>query len=231
MKPPDPGHPYGHRKFEAISAIVISFFMFMTSLQVLSKAVQRLFSPKAELPEVTVTSYIILVATAAINYFVCKYETRKGKELNSALLIADSHHTMSDIYVTLTVLATLIAIQLKFPILDVFASVIIVGMIFKAGYEIIMAHMGSLVDAAILDPLIVEEVVLKVPGVKSCHRIRSRGSQEHMFIDLHVLVSSDLSIEEAHNISYAVEHELKKLGGGVVDVLVHLEDDRHENPD
>lgn len=230
MKPPDPGHPYGHRKFEAMSAIAISFFMFLTSFEIISQVIERLFSAKTETPVVSPISYAIMLVTALINVFVTRYEHKKGDELKSPLLIADSKHTLSDVFVTAIVFVTLVSVQLKIPHVDVIASLVIVGFILKAGYDIIVTHIGSLVDAAVLDPAAVEELALQVPGVIGCHRIRSRGSAEHMFIDMHVLVSRNLTIEEAHRISYAVEQKLQSLSP-TVDVLVHIEDDRHELPD
>ncbi len=230
MEPPDEGHPYGHRKFEALSAIAISFFMFMACFQVLSRVIERIFSISAQLPEVSSISYMIMIGTGVINYFVSKYEAKKGAQFGSELLLADAKHTMSDLFVTGTVLSALVAVQLRAPALDIVASLIIVVFIFKSGYEIITTHLGSLVDAAILAPDLVEKLVLAVPGVKSCHRIRSRGMKGQIFLDLHVQVPKHLSIEEAHQISFLVEDKLKSADAGIVDVLVHIEDDGHQLP-
>lgn len=230
MEPPDDGHPYGHRKFEALSAIAISFFMFLACFQVLSRVIERIFSTSTQLPEVSSISYLIMVSTAVINYLVSKYEARKGMEFRSELLLADAKHTMADLYVTGTVLIALVAVQLKANMLDVVASLIIVAFIFKAGYDIITTHLGPLVDAAILAPDLVEKLVLEVPNVKSCHKIRSRGMQDHIFLDLHVQVPRHFSIEEAHQISFLVEDRLKSAGMGIVDVLVHIEDDGLQLP-
>ncbi|MBI4533679.1 MAG: cation transporter [Candidatus Melainabacteria bacterium] len=225
LKPPDAGHPYGHRKFEALAAISISFLMFLAAFQVLSEALHRMTSSELAMPIVSLVSYLIMLVTMAINFLVSRYERQKARELKSTLLLADAKHTLSDIYVSLTVIVALIAIQFKFPLLDIMASLVIVGVIFKAGFGIIMANLGTLVDAAILDPSYVEKLVLEVPGVTSCHKIRSRGMQDQVFLDLHVQVPKHLSIEEAHAISFQVENKLKDAAGSIIDVLVHVEDD------
>jgi len=229
MKPPDDDHPYGHHKFETLSAMVISFFMFMACFQVLSQIIERVFSPSLP-PNVTLVSYLIMIGTGIINYLVSRYEGRKGKELNNDLLSADASHTLSDLYVTCTVLATLLAIQMHFPILDLIGSLIVVGFIFKAGYDIIICHLGALVDGAVLSPELVKRLVQEVDGVSSCHRIRSRGMRNHIFVDLHVQIPKHLSIEEAHQISGLVEEKIKQSTVGVVDVLVHMEDDGPQLP-
>lgn len=64
-----------------------------------------------------------------------------------------------------------------------------------------------------------------------CHKIRSRGMQDHIFIDLHVEVSKHLSVPEAHSISYLVEEKLIAAGNGIVDVIVHIEEENHSPTD
>ena len=223
--PPDEGHPYGHRKFEALSAVAISFFMFLAGFNIISTIIDRLFSRTAAHPEVTAISYCVMLGTLAVNLLMSKYEQRKGLELKNSLLLADSKHTFSDLLVTLTVIITLLAVQLHFPFLDIIASLVIVMFILHAGFEIIMRHIGVLIDAAILNPDDIQALVLNVPGVAGCHKIRSRGMQDHVFIDLHIQVSKQLSIEQAHHISYAVEECLKNSRPGIVDVLVHVEEE------
>lgn len=223
-KPPDKGHPYGHRKFEALAAICISFLMFLASYEVLSESARRLASRDLVMPEVSFASYAIMISTAIINLFVSKYEEKRGKELKSPLLIADSQHTMSDVFVTAAVLISLLAVQIKYPLADIVVSGFVVLAILKAGFGIISANMGSLVDASIIDPEFIAKVVMSVPGVKACHRIRSRGLVDSVFIDLHIQVAPELSIQEAHEISTRVETAIKQQAGGVVDVLVHTEE-------
>ncbi len=227
FKPADSGHPYGHKKFEALTAIAISFFMFLASFEILGEALHRVVSKTVLVPQVGLVSYVIMLLTLAINILVARYEGKKARELDSRLLEADVKHTLSDVLSTLTVLATLVAVQLKMPWFDLIAALGIVVIILKAGVGIILDNFGTLVDAAILDPGFVEKLVHQVPGVTSCHKIRSRGMHDHIFLDLHIQVPSSLSVEEAHRISYQVEEKLIAAGGGIVDVLVHIEDDCH----
>ena len=224
-KPADEGHPYGHRKFEALAAIGISFLMFFACFEVISEVVKRIMS-QGGAPESTPASYLVMVATIIINILVSRYESKKGAELHSRLLEADSKHTLSDVFVSIGVIVSLLAVNFKFYFVDVVASLLIVLVIFKAGYEIIQAHLGILVDAAALEPEEVKKLVLKVPGVLDCHKIRSRGLDDHIFIDLHVQVRGHITVEEGHKIAYQVEDLLMKEIGGVEDVMVHIEEDR-----
>jgi len=225
MKPPDEGHPYGHRKFEAISAIAISFFMFLASFEVMQQIVERLTSTAKPDPVSSPLCFAVVIVNLVSSYGISAWEARRGKELSSRLLLADSKHTLSDLWATVAVLISLISIAMHIHFVDIIASVLIVGIIFMAGFEVIMSHLGPLVDTAMVKAEDVEKEVLAVPGVVSCHKIRSRGMEDNVFIDLHVQVPRTLTIEQAHNISFEVEDRLKNWDKRVSEVLVHLEDD------
>ena len=129
------------------------------------------------------------------------------------------------------VVIALVAAQFQIYFVDVIASMIIVAFIFKAGYEIVSAQFGVLVDAAVLDPKEIEELVLEVPKVVSCHKIRTRGHQDHVFLDLHVQVPETLTVKEGHVVAYQVEESLKSHSCGIVDVVVHIEEAEKVNPE
>jgi cation diffusion facilitator family transporter len=223
IKPADNGHPYGHRKFEALASICISFLLFFAGFHIVTTAVDRCLFGSA-VPQVTPVSYVVITITIIINFIVSRYEKVKSKELNSQILHADSEHTMSDIYVSFSVLAAVIAARFNLYWIDLLASLVIVGVIAHAGFTIISRNLGSLVDAVVVDSAAVEKHVLAVPGVIACHAIRSRGVSDHMFIDLHVEVSPYLSVAAGHAIASEVEKALIEKIDGVVDVTVHIED-------
>ncbi|MCA9803367.1 MAG: cation transporter [Cyanobacteria bacterium HKST-UBA02] len=224
IEPADRGHPYGHRKFEALAAIGISFLMFLAGSEVVKEVFNRITAPESTTLKVEPISYAVMIASIVISILVSKYEKSKAETLGSNLLAADAQHTMSDVYASLGVIAALLAAQMKINVIDLVASVVIVIAIFKAGYGIITANMGILVDAVVLDESEVEAIVCQVEGVISCHKVRSRGMKDHIFLDLHVQVPGHISVEEGHQIAYAVEERLKERLDGVVDVVVHIED-------
>ena len=230
LEPPDAEHPYGHRKFEALAAICISFMMFFACFNIVKGVFDRLVNHEGHPPEVGAVSYAVMIITLLINIGVTRYESRRGEELDSELLKADAAHTLSDVFVSLGVVAALIAAQFQIYIVDVLASLVIIALIFKAGYGIVERHIGPLVDAAAISTDEVRALVLSVPGVVSCHKIRSRGTPDHVFLDLHVQVDGDLTVREGHEIAYAVEAKLEKelTLNGTVDVVVHIEDAREE---
>lgn len=228
LKPPDDKYPYGHKKFEALAAIAISFMMFTASLHVFTEVVDRYLEPEGKHPEVGLLSYVVIVGSIIVSYFVHKYEEKKAHELDSSLLEADAKHTLSDVLTSLAVVAALIGAQLKLYFVDGIASLAVVYFILKAGYEIIISHMGPLVDAAVHDTKTIAEIAIEVPGVVGVHKIRSRGAKDQSYIDMHIEVSGDLTVREGHLIASQVEQTLMQKLSGLAEVIVHLDEPQSE---
>lgn len=228
--PADEDHPYGHRKFETLSAQVISVMLLLASYEILRSALGRLRGN--DLPEVTWTSFMVMGVTIAINTIVTLYEQNQGKRLQSDLLLADAWHTRTDILVSCSVVGSLIAVKAGVPHID---SVIAMGIaLYIGGNGIWMLWQTSdvLADKIVLNVKEIERVVMEIPGVNACHEIRNRGRRDDIHIDLHVLVDDQLSVEEAHHKSFLIEEKLKTHFPGVTDVVVHIEplSHKHELP-
>ncbi len=222
--PPDKRHPYGHRKYETLFTLIIAAMIFITCYQILRNAYESLSnSPKAT---ITPASFIIIFITLAINIVVMVYESRKGRELNSEFLIADARHTRSDIFVSLSVILGLILFKAGYTRADAVVGILIAFLIAKMGYEIIKEASSILVDTVCIDTGLIEKALMDVEGVKGCHDIRTRGTIKSIFLDLHVCVRPDITLEEAHNIADRVEEMIKERFPDVVDIVVHVEPDK-----
>ncbi|SES69970.1 cation diffusion facilitator family transporter [Methanococcoides vulcani] len=220
-KPPDRTHPYGHQKFETLASIVIAVLIIFVGFEIIHNSITRFTSDIQ--PTVTGLSFIVMISTMAVNLMVTEYERRKGEKLNSEILLADSIHTRSDIFVSLSVLVALVAIEAGYPIIDPLISLIIAAVIVRAGIKIIMASSNTLCDAAQLEEEVICSLVYEIDGVRDCHKIRTRGCKGNIHIDLHIMVEPDMTISEAHAISHQVMDHLKEKLEGVAEVLVHID--------
>jgi cation diffusion facilitator family transporter len=220
-RPIDENHPYGHKKYETLTSVGISVFLFLVCINVVREGVVRFFHPLV--PEVTAKSFLVMGITLAINVAVMIYETRMGRALKSDILISDALHTRTDILTSSAVIVTLIGIKLGYPILDPMASLVIAVFIAYAGVEILKESSRVLSDGVAIRIDEIERVVLSIKGVKKCHQIRSRGRPDDIHIDLHVLVDPDMHVHKAHHLSYAIENKIKRDIRGVTDVVVHME--------
>lgn len=221
FQPIDKKHPYGHRKFETMTTLFISFLLILTSVNLLRGAYSRILDPIT--PTITPLSFIVMVASILINIFVTIFEKRKGKALKSDFLILDATHTLSDVFVSITVMGTLIAVKLGYPFLDAIVSIFIALVIAKAGIDIIKNVTNILCDAVVLDPEDISNVVCEFDEVYSCHKIRSRGRDDDIHIDLHVVAISNMTLEDAHLLVHNIDSILKNRFPGVSDVDVHVD--------
>ena len=220
-RPADASHPYGHRKFETLASAGVLFFLLLALVEVVEAALGRLRT--GGVPEVTPLSFVIMGVTLAVNMLVVAYESRAGRRLSSEVLLADSHHTRSDVFTSLAVIAALAGVELGFPILDALAALLVAVFIGYACYGIAREASGILADQVVLDIDAVRRVVTSVPEAVGCHEIRTRGSADHAFLDLHVWFPATMPLAEAHRLSHEVKDRLMAAFPSLADVIIHIE--------
>ena len=220
-KPPDVEHPYGHRKFETLAAGIIAGFLVLVIVEIVETAIGRLRHGGA--PEITPAAFVVMIGTVLVNLVVTTYERRKGRTLGSEVLVADAMHTLSDVYTSLAVIAALVGMKLGYPVLDPIAALVVVGFIAHAGWEIAISTSNVLADRVVIEEDELRRVVLGVPGVLGCHRIRTRGAADHVFLDLHVWMPPHLRLDDAHDTSHVVKDRLIERFPQIADAIIHIE--------
>lgn len=225
--PPDEKHPYGHRKFETIFSVCIGILIILTCIEIIKRSIRALTEKTA--PEITALSFGIMIVSLAINIFVNRYEIKKGRELNSEFLLADAGHTGSDILVTIGVIAGLLLTKAGLHQADAIIGLIVGAFVARVGYNIIRSSVDILVDAVQMDTERICRIVMEVKGVTGCHDIRTRGTKECVFLDLHLEVDRRISVQDAHAIADRVEERLKEEFPVIKDVVVHIEPDNESS--
>jgi cation diffusion facilitator family transporter len=220
-KPPDANHPYGHRKYETLAAAVIALFLVIVMIEVAQTAIARIHSGGA--PHITPASFAVMAVTLAINIFVVRAERRAGRRLSSELLMADAQHTQSDVMTSLAVIGALAGTALGYPLLDPAVALVVVVFIGHAGFEIARDAARVLSDEIVISEDDVRRVVQSVPAVLGCHQIRSRGSADHVFLDLHVWLDGGMPLTEAHALSHHVKDLLMERYPQIADAIIHIE--------
>ena len=196
--------------------------------EILQGAIERIFStPRPVI--ISAPELWLLLIVLGINLFVTYYERSVGKRVGSSILIADAQHTMSDVWVTITVFAGLIAVwqgsalhlpQLQW--LDVILSFPVALLVFRSGWNVLKDNLPWLVDEMAIAPEAIQEVAMQVPGVINCHDIASRGLLgRQVFIEMHMIVAAK-DVETAHQITEDVENLLEERFNPVR-VLIHVE--------
>jgi cation diffusion facilitator family transporter len=226
-KPPDADHPYGHRKFETLAAAGIFVFMFLAVFEIGRSALKHFAS--AYTPEITLVTFVVMIATLAVNIGVVRYEAAEARRYNSELLLADSVHTRTDVYATIGVLISLAGVRLGYPLMDPIGGLVIAVLIARTGFEIARDTSGILSDRVVIDEEDIKKVVMSVPGVLGCHHIRTRGPGDHVFLDLHVWFPAEARLTDAHAVSHIVKDRLMERYPQIADAIIHIEPPPHES--
>jgi len=222
-QPPDEDHPYGHRKYETVAAAAVNVFLLLVVIEVLRNALNQLSGRSTSPPSITTASFIVMLLTVAVNLLVIAYESREAERLASEVLLADALQTRGDVWTSLTVVAALVGVRLGLPILDPLAALVVAGFIGYASYQIARATTRILSDRIVIAESDIERVVMSVPGVLGCHHIRTRGSADHVFLDLHVWLPAEMPLIHAHDLSHVVKDRLMARYPQIADAIIHIE--------
>ena len=220
-RPPDANHPYGHRKYETFAALAVSVMLFAGCQEVIGVALGRLRQPAA--PTIGAMGFVVIGLTLAINVLVVWVERREGRRLQSELLTSDAAHTASDVAASLLVLGSFLAARAGIAWADVAVALVIVVLVAVAGIRILIGTLSTLSDERRIPPEQVEAAALEEPGVLEAHNVRSRGPQDDIHLDLHILVDAQMAIAAAHALGHRVEQRLRGRWPGLTDVVVHVE--------
>ncbi|MEL6605489.1 MAG: cation diffusion facilitator family transporter [Cyanobacteria bacterium J06614_10] len=225
---PDRDHPYGHQKFEAVGALGVAAFLGIACFEILKGAVERIIVGGEPVTMGSLSLWIMLVVLG-VNIFVAFYERRVGHRLGSSILIADAEHTMSDIWITITVMGGLIGVWVGVQWLDVVLAFPVALLVIRSGWVVLSANLPWLVDEMAIAPEAIHSVVMQVPGVLNCHSIASRGLLgRQVFIDMHLIVEPQ-DVLGAHNITEQVEQQLEDEFGPAR-VTIHVEPHSYVEP-
>ncbi|OKH29067.1 cation diffusion facilitator family transporter [Chroogloeocystis siderophila] len=231
---PDRDHPYGHLKFEAVGALGIAAFLGIACFEILQSAIERILN-EGDPVSISSSELWLLLIVLGVNIFVAFYERTVGQRVGSPILIADAKHTMSDVWVTITVLVGLVSIwqgnilnlpQLQW--LDVILAFPVALLVFKSGWSVLKENLPWLVDEMAIAPEAIYKLVMQVPGVINCHDIASRGVVgRQVFIEMHLIVDAT-DVATAHKITEEVEAKLIEKFSPVR-ISIHIEPPDYES--
>ncbi|MBD2002653.1 MULTISPECIES: cation diffusion facilitator family transporter [Cyanophyceae] len=219
---PDRDHPYGHQKFEAVGALGIAAFLGIACFEILRGAIERIIKGGGDPVKISPSELWLLLIVLGVNIFVTFYERHVGQRVGSPILIADAQHTMSDVWVTITVMAGLIGVWQGIQWLDIVLAFPVALLVFWSGWNVLKDNLPWLVDEMAIAPEAIHGIVMQVPGVINCHEIASRGVVgRQAFIEMHLIVDA-IDVETAHRITEEVEKRLQERFNPVR-ILIHVE--------
>lgn len=222
-KAPDEDHPYGHGKFETLGALTIVGFMSITCFELVRDAFGRLAAARPA-PVLSDVQLVVLLATLAVNVAVAWYENRRGRELQSELLLADAAHTRADVFITIGVLIGLLFSRRGWWWVDPALALVIALFIVRIALRIFRRAVPVLVDATSIPTGTIRALAESVEGVRGAYGIRSRGGEAASvrYAEVTIAVDGSSNVAAAHAIADQVEARLKQ-DLNLAEVTVHVE--------
>ncbi|PTE44290.1 transporter [Staphylococcus equorum] len=220
IKPADKNHPYGHLKSENISTLLVSFIIMFVGIQVVIESVPEIFSKDHHAPNV-ITIYVSVIS--GIIMFIVFYINQKlARRTNSSSLNSAAKDNLSDALVSIGTAVGLIFTQFGLPILDTVLATILGLLIIYTGFRIFKESIFTLSDGFNEQELeAYKNYVLEIEDVIDVQNIKGRYHGSSIFVDVTIVVESDLSLEDAHNICDKVEQHMHEKG--ISSVYVHPE--------
>ena len=229
-RPADKEHQFGHGKVENLSALFETLLLLLTSAWIIYEAVQRLFY-KTEQVEVSIWSFVVMASSIVVDYNRSRMLYKAARKYNSQALEADALHFSTDIWSSSVVILGLIGVTVAnfVPSLhwmveaDAIAAMVVAVIVIYVSGELGWRTIQALLDAAPVgkrDQII--KMVEALDGVEDCHAVRIRPSGASWFVDLHVTMDGERTLNYAHAVTETIEREIHELLPGS-DVTVHME--------
>ncbi len=209
-KPADDSHPFGHGKVENISGTVEALLIFAAAVIIIYEAVHRIMVGGTI--EMTELGMVIMLISVAVNIGVSRLLYKVARFTDSLALEADARHLSADVYTSAGVFGGLLAI--KFTGLTMVDPIVAIGValfICRTAWNITKRSFGGLVDEK-LPPR--EETIIKAAILEhgkdlvGFHDLRTRKAGSQRYIDLHLVMEKDLSLERVHGMCDHLEADI-----------------------
>lgn len=227
---PDQGHPFGHGKIENLSGTVEALLIFLAAGWIIYEAIHKLTNPQPlKTPGLGVG---VMFISVVVNIWVSGKLFKVAKEADSVALQADAWHLRTDVYTSVGVMVSLALITAGEKVLpkgqldwlDPGAAIIVSLLIIFAGYKLIVHSARDLLDMNLPaeEEWIRHELAKLNLPIRGFHRLRTRKGGNTRFVELHIVLNKNMSIEESHRISDQISLKIREKFPGT-QVILHEE--------
>lgn len=205
--PPDEEHPYGHGKIESLAGFGESILLFLMVFYLIGEGIHRLISG-VELHQLEVGLGVITLSTVT-SLLTARYVLSVAKRTHSMALLSNGQHLLVDFYTSAGVLVALLLVHSTgWTLIDPLLAIGIALWLARGAWKLSKMAFHQLIDRRLpieeLDTI--AGILNSDPRVISYHRLRTRRSGYMRYVDLHLVVPNDWSVQQAH----AVADELEK---------------------
>ena len=229
-RPQDKSHDYGHGKFETLASLFISLALFGAAVAIIVSGAQKLAAwlGGAELASPGRLALWAALISIAAKETMFRYTLRKGRELDSSALKANAWHHRSDALSSVGAaigIGGAVLLGGRWTVLDPLASIVVGAMLIKAAWDIMRPSLGELTDESLPDKVENEilEILQSFPEVSEPHNLRTRRIGSRIAIEAHIRMDGAMTLQQAHDLSSAIEKALKDRFSADTIVTLHME--------
>jgi len=224
-KPADAEHPYGHGKAEDIAGVGQAILIFIAGGLIIYSAIDRIVTKNyvVEQPEAGIA---VMAVSIVVSIFLSRHLLRVSQRTGSVALEANARNIATDVYSTSAVLVGLAILQ--FTKLNIIDSILAIGVaiyILKVAVDTIRKPISGLLDEKLppSEEAVIEDCLRKHSlEVSGFHALRTRRAGSQSYIDLHLVIAGDISLEQAHQICDQIEVEIQNMLHEA-SVIIHVE--------
>jgi cation diffusion facilitator family transporter len=228
----DKKHAFGHGKFETLATLIVSVILVVVGARLMGNAIKSIVGVFNGI-DIPKPGYIALIAAAVsilAKEFIYQATVKVGKKTGSTAVIANAWHHRSDAFSSIGSLIGIggaILLGNKWTILDPIVSCIISIAIIVVAVKMALPSLEELLETSLPEEIEKEiiQTISAVKGVVDVHDLRTRRNGMTFIINAHIIVSSQISIVEAHDISTEAEEAIRKKYGPETHISIHVEPD------
>ena len=223
VAPADEEHPFGHGKAEGLAAMIQAILVLGAGGFIIYSAIQRIIHSTVIEPDKGILVMLISIITSL---FLSRHLRRVAKATGSTAIDASARNISADVYSAAGVLLGLLMVRLTgFVILDPIIALIMAGFVLKAGYQVTIRAIHELIDHALPkeeQKILNDCLSVHTTQLVSYHAVRSRRAGNERFIDLHLVMPRNFSVENAHAMCDHLEQDIKNKITSA-NVIIHTE--------
>ncbi|MDB6016443.1 MAG: Cation diffusion facilitator family transporter [Pedosphaera sp.] len=229
--PADEEHPYGHGKAEPIASVIVATMLLLAAVGIALNSIREILTPDRPGPQWFTLPVLVLVIFVKEGLY--RFVAREAKSVDSTAVHADAWHHRSD---AITSLAAAVGITISliggkgYEVADDVAAVVAAVIIAWNGWHLLRPSLNELMDAAPSTEVVdtIRRAAASIPGVQEVEKCMVRKTGHLYFVDMHVEVDPQMSVQQGHTIAHAVKDKVRETVPAVRDVLVHIEPGGHE---
>jgi len=229
-KPQDQSHDYGHGKFETIATFLIGLALVAAATGIIVSGVLKLAAWWGG-EELEAPGWIALWAallSIAIKELLYQYTARRGRHLNSQVMIANAWHHRSDALSSIGAaigIGGAIWLGHRWTVLDPLASIVVGLMLVRVAWELLKTSIAELTESSLPADTEqeIEEIIQSFDDVQEPHNLRTRRIGNRVAIEAHVRMDGRLPLETVHERATTIERKLKQRFGPKTHVTLHME--------